>query len=75
MSSPYIDDLFLVGNDYNECGSNVIDTAKLLNTLGFAPHPKKSVFIPTHIIVSFGFLLSSIKMTEVKISSSLCPLR
>ena len=62
-SSPYIDDSFLVGNDYNECGSNVIVTVKLLDTLGFVPHPTKSVFIPTQILVYLGFLLNSINMT------------
>ena len=63
VSSPYINDSFLVGNDYNECGSNVIDTVKLLNNLGFVPQPKKSVFIPTQIIVFLGFLRNSINMT------------
>ena len=62
-SSPYIDDSFLLGNDYNECGSNVIDTVKLLDALGFVPHPKKSVFIPTQTLVFLGFLLNSINMT------------
>ena len=62
-SSPYIDDSFLLGNDYNECGSNVIDTVKLLDALGFVSHPKKSVFIPTQTLVFWGFLLNSINMT------------
>jgi hypothetical protein len=51
-SSPYIDDSFLVGNDYNECGSNVIDTVKLLDTLGFVPHPKKSIYSYTNFGLS-----------------------
>ncbi len=43
--------------------SNVIDTVKLLDALGFVPHPKKSVFIPTQTLVFLGFLLNSINMT------------
>ena len=62
-SSPYIDDSILLGDSYNECASNVIDTVTLLDTLGFVPHPNKSVFIPTQILVFLGFRLNSIDMT------------
>jgi hypothetical protein len=55
VCSPYIDDFFLIGNDYNECAANVIDTVKLLDTLGFVPRPRKSAFIPTQQIVLLGF--------------------
>ncbi|XP_028407843.1 uncharacterized protein LOC114530423 [Dendronephthya gigantea] len=63
VSSPYIDDFFLMGNDHEECISNVIDTIKLLDNLGFVPHPNKSVFRPTQSLVFLGFLLNSITMT------------
>ena len=63
VSSRYIDDLFLMGNDYKECASYVIDTIKLLNSLGFVPHPTKSVFIPKQILVFLGFVLNSVDMT------------
>ena len=63
VSSPYIDASFLKGGDYMEYASNVIDTITLLDNLGFAPHPKKSVFIHTQIVVFWGFVLNSIHMT------------
>ena len=63
ISSPYIDDSILLGDSYNECASNVIDTVTLLDTLGFVPHPNQSVFIPTQILVFLGFRLNSIDMT------------
>ena len=62
-SSPYIDDSILLGDSYNECASNVIDTVTLLDTLGFVPHPNKLVFIPTQTLVFLGFRLNSIDMT------------
>ena len=46
-----------------EYASNVIDTITLLDNLGFVPHPKKSVFIPTQILVFREFVLNSIHMT------------
>jgi hypothetical protein len=65
VSSPYIDDFILIGDDYDECADNVlVNTAvRLLDNLGFVPHPKKTVFIPTQILVFLGFLLNSITMT------------
>ncbi|CAB4030534.1 Transposon Tf2-6 poly [Paramuricea clavata] len=63
VSSPYIDDSILIGDNYDECADNVINTIRLLDNLGFVPHPKKSVFIPTQILVFLGFLLNSITMT------------
>lgn len=63
LSSPYIDDSILLGYSFSECASNVIDTVKVLDNLNFVPHPKKSVFIPTQIIVFLGFVLNSINMT------------
>ena len=43
--------------------SNVIGTITLLGNLGFVLHPKKSVFIPTQILVYLGFVLNSIHVT------------
>ena len=40
---------------FTECASNVIGTITLLGNLGFVLHPKKSVFIPTQILVFLGF--------------------
>lgn len=62
VSSPYIDDSWLMGRDYFTCVQNVIETVKLFNELGFVVHPNKSVLIPTQIIEFLGFILNSITM-------------
>ena len=66
ISSPYIDDSILMGDNFSECAANVIDTVQTLDNLNFVPHPKKSVFIPTQILVYLGFILNSITMTVSK---------
>ena len=63
ISSPYIDDSILMGDNFSECAANVVDTVQLLDNLNFVPHPKKSVFIPTQILVYLGFVLNSLTMT------------
>ena len=40
----------------------VVDTVKLLHTLGFVVHPEKSLFIPTQKLVFLKFILSSVSM-------------
>jgi len=45
LSSGYIDDSWLMGSVWNDCAKNVVDTVKLLHSLGFVVHPEKSVFI------------------------------
>ncbi len=60
--SPYIDDSFLEGDDYQSCLENLVDTIKLLYSLGFIIHPKKSVLILTQRQIFLGFILDSILM-------------
>ncbi len=62
VSSPYIDDSFLEGDDYQSCLENLVDTIKLLHSLGFIIHPKKSVLIPTQRLIFLRFILDSILM-------------
>ena len=62
LSSGYIDDSWLMGPVWDDCAKNVIDTVKLLDTLGFVVHPEKSVFIPTQKLVFLGFILDSVSM-------------
>ena len=59
ISSPYIDDSYLQGDDYVNCLENVIDTVRLLVTLGFVIHPDKSVLIPTQRLIFKGLILDS----------------
>ena len=63
ISSPYIDDSILMGDTFNDCALNVVDTVKVLDNLNFVTHPEKSVLLPTQVIVFLGFLLNSITMT------------
>ena len=62
ISSAYIDDSWLSGNDYDSCVKNVIDTITLFDKLGFVIHPEKSVLNPTQVIEFLGFTLDSITM-------------
>ena len=61
-TSFYIDDSWLVGPVWDDCGKNVVDAVKLLDTLGFVVHLEKSVFIPTQKLVFPGFIVDSISM-------------
>ena len=59
----YIDDLYLQGRTLEECVQNVIQTMKILESLGFVVYPDKSVFILSHRLIFLGFVLDSVKMT------------
>lgn len=62
LLSGYIDDSWLMGTVWDDCAKNVVDTVKLLDSLGFVVHPEKSVFIPTQKLVFLGFTLDSVNM-------------
>ena len=72
VSSPYIDDSYLQGDDYYSCLANVLDSIRLLYYLGFLIHPEKSVLVPTKRLTILGFILDSalmrIYMTPAKIA-------
>ena len=55
-SSSYIDDSYLQGDDYADCVTNVRETIQVLDSLGFIPHPDKSVPIPTQRLTYLGFI-------------------
>ena len=63
LSSSYIDDSYLQGQNYTECVSNIRDTLSMMLKLGFTIHPEKSLFIPTQTLEFLGFILNSINMT------------
>ena len=65
VSSPYIDDSYLQGDDYYSCLANVLDTLRLLYYLGFLIHPEKSVLVPTQRLTFLGqFQTSNFACTE-----------
>ena len=63
LSVVYVDDSYLQDDDYEDCFSNVLNTIKILRSLGFTILPDKSKFIPTQCITYLGFILNSAQMT------------
>ena len=63
VSSPYLDDSFLIADTYEECVQNVRDTLTLLTKLGFIIHKDKSQLRPVQNIEHLGFVFDSNKMT------------
>jgi hypothetical protein len=63
VSFGYIDDSYLQGDSVKECKTNIDNTVKLFELLGFTTHDEKSVLLPTHQLILLGFLLNSIDMT------------
>ena len=62
ISVAYIDDSWLMADNFAQCTKNVIDTISSLDKVGFVIHPEKSVLLPTQIITFLGFVLNSILM-------------
>ena len=61
-NSGFIDDSLLLGDTYQECRQNVVDTVLLMTELGFIIHETKSVLIPTTKITFLGNEIDSEKM-------------
>ena len=59
----YIDDLYLQGKSFEECMHTIIQTLKILESLGFVIHPDKSNFIPCQKLLFLGFVINSKTMT------------
>ena len=63
VSSRYLDDSFLEGDNSEACSSNVQDTLTLLGDLGFCPNLDKSVVQTTQVLEHLGFVLNSFDMS------------
>ena len=63
VSSGYLDDTFLEGDDYETCQKNVEATVDLLEKLGFFVHVEKSMMTPSKELEHLGFKLNSENMT------------
>ena len=59
----YLEDLFLMGDTFEECKKSVIATVKLFTKLGFQVHPDKSNLFHSQEIHFLGFILNSENMT------------
>jgi hypothetical protein len=62
ISVSHIDDSYLQGDDYDDCASNVLDTTKLFDSVGFVIHPDKSSLIPKQQMTILGFTINSVEM-------------
>ena len=60
-----MDDSLLLALAFQECFDNVLSTLSLLQELGFAIHPTKSIFVPTHEITFLGFEIDTLNMTLI----------
>ena len=63
ISVAHLEDLYLQGQTYEHCVTNVIDTIVLFDKLGLVVHSEKSCFIPTQVLVILGLVINSVKMT------------
>ena len=63
LSTAFIDDSYLQGRDKVQCQRNIDATVKLLQSLGFILHDKKSVVKPTQKLKYLGFVLDSRELT------------
>ena len=61
----HIDDSLLVGQSFNSCHRNIVDTVSLFTNLGLTIHLVKSVLQPQQKIEFLGFVLDSINMTVI----------
>ena len=59
----YLDDLIIFGRTFEECEKNFFIVLGLLQSLGFAIHPYKTVFVPTTVMEFLGFIIDSNNMT------------
>lgn len=59
----YLDDILIVGRDFNECYRWVKMTKKALLSLGFVINKEKSILTPTQEIEYLGYKFNSNRMT------------
>jgi len=75
ISSPYLDDSFLLAYSYAECVNNVHDTLNMLKKLGFIIHEEKSQLRPCQKIEHLGFVFDSLEMTVTVNTDKIAKLR
>lgn len=63
VSSAYLDDMYLQGKTHQECVGSVIDSVRVVDSLGFVAHPAKSTLTPSQRLEFLGFKLNSVEMT------------
>ena len=72
----YIDDSLNMNQNFSVCQTNTEIIVRTLKSLGFLINVKKSVLVPSHKIIFFGFLLDSGKfkvfLTMEKMNKIIC---
>lgn len=72
LSTIFLDDILLIGSTYEECLQNIIDTEKLLTSLGFIINRAKSNLIPNTSCKFLGYVIDSknfhVSLPDEKIS-------
>ena len=63
LSVVFVDDIYLQGDTFGECQQNVWITIAFLRSLEFTLHVKRSILIPTQLMIYAGFLIDTIQMT------------
>lgn len=59
LSTIYLDDICLIGHDYQTCHENLQQTTKLLISLGFIINHEKSCFNPSQICKFLGYVFDT----------------
>ena len=59
----FIDDLITLGRSFVKFERNIKLIVTLLDSLGFAVHPNKSIFVPARLTEYLGFVIDSQSMT------------
>ncbi len=59
---PYLDDMFIVANSYQECQKATQETMNLFARLGFVINAENSITKPTQLIEHLGFAMNSCTM-------------
>lgn len=59
INSGYLDDIYVQGDNFEECNNNLTDTIHVLDSLGFTINSEKSVFTPSTKMEFLGFILDS----------------
>lgn len=63
LSVYYLDDILLIGKDYNDCKNNLEATENLLKSLGFVINYKKCLMTPNKSCTFLGFNINSENFT------------
>ena len=63
LSCNFIDDIYLQGDNYNDCANNVLDTLEMLWRLNLTAHPEKPGLFPAQTLEYLGHILDSTTMT------------